>query len=370
MAYRVYAVGDHEEYKKLFLDLPQTLYTAEQLTQDLKMERQILDGNHILSKYFKVEAFVAVDILQEAVDTLQKAAGTAQKAVARVALTIYPDDQTAYIGFFESINVREAALSVFEAADQWCKENGYNRIIGPIDASIWIKYRLKVDHFDAPYIGEPYNKPYYLDLFKAAGYTLYETYQSNYFKKVDKTYEEEKFVKRLEEMRSKGYEIRSIRKSEFNGALKSIYRLITVLYADFLGYKSIDEQDFIGLFSKLKYVLDYKMVKLAYYNKEVVGFFISVPNYGTASCGSLSLKKLIQLMKIKFKPKSYVMLYMGVDKEHRGLGKALTEAIKEELQELQTPSVGALMRNGKINAGYFSDLIEFKYQYILLEKKE
>ena len=62
------------------------------------------------------------------------------------------------------------------------------------------------------------------------------------------------------------------------------------------------------------------------------------------------------------------MLYMGVDTEHRGLGKALAEAIRSELKNEGVPSIGALIRDGNINKDYFSSLIDFEYEYILLEK--
>ena len=39
------------------------------------------------------------------------------------------------------------------------------------------------------------------------------------------------------------------------------------------------KEDFMDIFGSYKYILDYDMVKIAFYKEEVVGFFISVPNY-------------------------------------------------------------------------------------------
>ena len=63
------------------------------------------------------------------------------------------------------------------------------------------------------------------------------------------------------------------------------------------------------------------------------------------------------------------MLYMGVNKEHKGLGKALVYSIVEELKKSNLPSIGALAHDGKINQNYASEVINSRYEYVLLERK-
>ena len=111
------------------------------------------------------------------------------------------------------------------------------------------------------------------------------------------------------------------------------------------------------------------MVKMAYYEGKAVGFFISVPNYGNTVYGHLRLRDMPEILARKKKPDSYVMLYMGVDPGHRGLGKAFAEAIRRELKAQRVPSVGALIRRGNGNKDYVGQLIDFKYEYVLLERK-
>lgn len=62
------------------------------------------------------------------------------------------------------------------------------------------------------------------------------------------------------------------------------------------------------------------------------------------------------------------MLYMGVDREHRGLGKALAGSIIEELKKSGLPSIGALARDGKPTQKYGESHIEKQYEYVLLEQ--
>lgn len=106
-------------------------------------------------------------------------------ACARCILTIYPGDDYSCIGFFESVNDIECSKLLFEEASRISKANKCKKIVGPIDCSFWIKYRLKINNFHKKsYVSEPYNKEYYLDLFLAGGYEIAETYVSNYFEKL------------------------------------------------------------------------------------------------------------------------------------------------------------------------------------------
>ena len=40
---------------------------------------------------------------------------------------------------------------------------------------------------------------------------------------------------------------------------------------------------------------------------------------------------ILKILRLRKKPKKYVMLYMGVDRNHTGLGKAIVQSIVDEL---------------------------------------
>ena len=108
--------------------------------------------------------------------------------------------------------------------------------------------------------------------------------------------------------------------------------------------------------------------RIAFYREEVVGFFISVPNYANLPY-KLNVRNFFKILQIKNRPDEYVMLYMGVDRRHLGLGNALSNVITMELKNKHVPSIGALVRDGKITQSYASELIRDRYEYVLLEKK-
>ncbi|MGL5437038.1 MAG: hypothetical protein ACRDBO_16950 [Lachnospiraceae bacterium] len=192
----------------------------------------------------------------------------------------------------------------------------------------------KIDaHTVSCYTGEPYNLSYYPGFFEKAGFEVCDRYKSNRFRAIEKDF-------------------------LFTSAMKEIYQLIIRLYADFPVFQLIDEETFCENYRYLKYIIDYRMVKLA-------GFFISIPNYGGCLNGRMTLRKLLRALMIKRRPTDYVMLYMGVSPQHRGIGKALAEAVMRELQNTGAKSVGALIHEGKVTGDYFSELVETEYHYAL-----
>jgi hypothetical protein len=343
-----------DKYVNDFIKLANKIYDKNDNMEDPNTIKSLLLEKHPLSKYFKLDKFLIYDD---------------KDVVGRFAITRYPDDKnTCYIGFFECIKDKKAAKELFKAADKFAKDNGYKNIIGPVDASFWIKYRLKINKFERPYTCEPYNKDYYFDLFNDNGYVVKEHYVSNRFEGVDETYKNPKFKEHYDEFINLGYEIVKPKDNEFDKCMKEVYKMVSDLYNDFPIYKDVKEKDFLEVYSSLKKIINMDMVRIAYFKGKPVGFYISVPNYNNLVY-HLNAVNIAKILKIKKKPKDYVMLYMGVEKGHTGLGKALVYSIMLELMESGLPSIGALARDGKINAKYAEEMIDSQYEYVLLGKE-
>ena len=48
-----------------------------------------------------------------------------------------------------------AAKLLFDTAAHVAEENSAEEMIGPVDCSFWLRYRLKTNRFGSPYTGEP-----------------------------------------------------------------------------------------------------------------------------------------------------------------------------------------------------------------------
>lgn len=345
-----------EKYVKDFLELPKKLYDKRTLMQNRDEEEMLLMDNHPLSKYFHLDKF---NIYKN------------EEIVARFVVTTYPNEDIAYIGFFECINDKGVAEFLFKEADKFVNERGYTKIVGPYDGSFWIKYRLKVNNFDTlPYTSEPYNKEYYLELFEDSGYKVINEYVSNIYSKLPLfNYKNEKAEKRYKMFLEKGYVFESPTKENFEEKMKEVYKLLMELYKDFPTFKNISQEDFEKQYVYFKYIMDKKFMKMVYYNSKPVGFFIGIPNYNNLLYGKLTKLDYLKIGMKRFWNKEYVLLYLGVDKNHKGLGLAMTNEIMKELHKKRAKSIGALIKDGNINRNYVSDVIDKRYKYVLLEKE-
>ncbi len=352
---RVIQFDTEKKYIREFIRLPKRLYGRDNNMENPKDIQAILMNTHVMSKYFSLYKFLVCD---------------GGKTVGRFAITAYDNDPIAYFGFFECEDDSEAAKVLFDAAYDFAKRKGFIKLQGPVDASFWMKYRLKINLFDrAPYTGEPYNLPYYKRLFDENGFRVYEHYVSNIYKIATAGFELPRYKEHYDEFLQKGYQIISPKSDGFADAMKEVYRLIIELYSDFPIFKTLSEEDFCSQFSDFTKIVNVEMVKMAYYEGKAVGFFISVPNYGNHVYHTNRFTSLIQILKKKKHPTEYVMLYMGVDAAHRGLGKALVQSIIDTLIEKELPSIGALMRDGKITQNYVEPLIANRYEYVLMERE-
>ena len=345
--------GFSNNIKKLFLSLPSKLYNKNLITQNVKVEKLILNKKHILSSNFNITPFIVINKNND--------------IISRCILTYYPNDNNAYIGFFESFNISESSLLLLKTVQEKAKHDKKKKLIGPLDTSFYMGYRFKTNHFESVYTGEPYCKSYYADLWKEFGFNVRDRYFSN---KLDIPKEEDTSMKcklRLQMIKKEGYIIKNSSNKTFHKDIEDIYELLIKVYSNFPLYKDISKKQFIKIFNYLKYVLDFDMVKLVYKNQKLAGFFIAIPNYYNLS-SNINVKNIVKILKIKKNPKEYVLLYTGIGHEHAGLGSAMAELIKEELVKKQCKSIAALIHEGKVTNNYYKELAINKYEYILLEK--
>lgn len=340
--YEVKIVESKSDNKK-FIDFPSKIYTRDELSQNKKVEVQILTGKHPLSHYFDALGFIVM---------LHK------EVVARCIVTLYNEDDSAYVGFFESLNDKEAVEVLFNSVKKYALAHGKLRLIGPVDSSFWIKYRFRTKKF-ADYTLEPINKQYYLELWQSIGFEVYEEYYSNHLRVPTELDSNPKYQKRLSRCLGQGYEIRNTRKETFNTDLKNIYKLLVKVYSRFPIFKYIDEKEFLKLYKNIRYILDYKMVFLAYKDSELLGFMVCVPNY----------KKGNIIQNLLGKHKEYVMMYLGVDNRHPGLGGAFAELCRKSLAEQNCSCISALMHKGNVSSTFYKELSIGTSEYVLLRKE-
>ena len=147
-----------------FLALPKQIYRPDHLMQSEEEELALIEGSHPLSSDLETYAFVGY---------------MNSRPCIRGLLTFYPDDEAAYLGFFESINDQQIASAFIEHLAGFARSLGAIKIIGPVQASFWLGYRMQLTGTEElPFTGEPHNLAYYPQLWQAAGFEIKELYLS------------------------------------------------------------------------------------------------------------------------------------------------------------------------------------------------
>jgi hypothetical protein len=76
-----------------------------------------------------------------------------------------------HFGFYESVDDKQVAKALFDAAADWLKAKGKKIMRGPANPSVWDTNGLLINAFDLdPVVLTPYNPEYYIGLFETYGF--------------------------------------------------------------------------------------------------------------------------------------------------------------------------------------------------------
>lgn len=339
--------------RRRFTTLPGRLHPRV-APNDRTTEDALLTGRHPLSLSLSVQAFVAE---------------RDGHPVGRIALTCYPGDRTGYVGFLDCVDDRDTARALLATCADAAALAGCDRLVGPVDASFWLRYRLKVSGFEnPPFFGEPLNAPYLERLLSDNGFAVTDEYVSSYYRCPPDQLPLAAFAARHAALTAAGVELRSPTRATWAADLDIVHGLLHRLYADFPVFKPLDLGVFTRLNAGMQLTLDPRFVTLASLGGAPVGFSIGAPDYGTRLTGASAPRALATIARTRARARRYVLLYLGAVPEHQGLGKALTMRFAAAAIERRVGAVGALVHRGKVTEHYLADLVEATSTHVLMRR--
>jgi hypothetical protein len=180
-------------------------------------------------------------------------------------------------GMFEALD-GEAAAALIAAAEDWLREQGMTRALGPVSLSIWDEPGLEIEGFDQPpTVMMGHHKPEYAKWIEAAGYAKAKdllTYE------VDIAHWEDPKIDRLIAMgeRNPKIRIRQVDKSKFDQEARVILNLLNDAWSDNWGYVPLTTSEIAYAGKKLKPIIYNELVRIAEYDGEPVAFMITLPD--------------------------------------------------------------------------------------------
>jgi len=208
------------------------------------------------------------------------------KPISRIAAIInhnhnkFHNEKTGFFGFFECINSPEAANYILDAASQFCKEKGMERMRGPMNFSTNDTCGLLVEGFDSPpLIMMPYNPPYYIDLMIKSGLAKTKDLYA-YFA----DYEIKKQLPRLERlaqraMSSGNVAIRNLSFKNIAHDIKIIKHIYNNAWDKNWGFVPMTDDEFDYMASDMKKIVDPDLALIAEIDGNPAGFSLALPDY-------------------------------------------------------------------------------------------
>ena len=231
-----------------------------------------------------------------------------------------------FFGFFDLINDKQVCDALINTAVSWCKERGFEAIMGPFNYSLNDTAGLLVQGYDEPpKIMMTYNQPYYKDLLEDYGfkkdmdlfaYILYTHKASEKSIRLAQALE-----KRLA---NQGITIRNINMKKFDEEVANLMDAYNASWEDNWGAIPMTEEEILLLGSELKMIANPDWIYIAEDKGKVVGFGVTLNNINEITKdfkkGRIFPFNIFKLLFRRHKTKYVRILALGVLKEYRKKG--------------------------------------------------
>ncbi len=172
MSYRVYAVTDARRLDD-FLRLPFALYRDDPdwVAPVMSEVKRILD---VKRNPFFAQASLCLFVCYKDEAPAARLAVVINKIHEQVFAR-----RTAFFGFFESTNDRDAVKALVDEAERYCRGRRAEVLEGPFNPNHYSEVGLQIDRFGTmPAFFETHNPPYYRALLEEAGFRVSAVFQT------------------------------------------------------------------------------------------------------------------------------------------------------------------------------------------------
>jgi len=250
------------------------------------------------------------------------------EAVGRIAAIVdrnyidYHRERTGYFGFFECLNDPEAAGALFQAAGDWLRSRGMEKMIGPLNPSTNGTCGFLLEGYDSPpRLMMPYTLPYYHELMSACSLTKAKdllAYRIPVPKEMNPRLEKISAV-----LKKKGLSVRNIRMDDFQNELKLVREIYNSAWAKNWGFVPITEAEVEAMAKELKPLVVPELVYFAEYRGKAVGFYLVLPDYNQAirkMNGRMTPLSIIRFLRARKKIDAVRLMMAGIEEEYQKKG--------------------------------------------------
>ncbi|RAL24799.1 N-acetyltransferase [Lujinxingia litoralis] len=232
------------------------------------------------------------------------------------------DDGAGFFGYFDCEDDPEVAQALLEAAADWCRARGMNRLRGPFSFSINEQCGTLVDGFDSPnYVMMPHNSPYYDGLLKGAGL---EGVKDLYAWRYNREQPPEAVLQIADAVAEyPGLVVRPLNMNDIEGDLEIIMSIFNDAWSKNWGFVPLTRAEVHAIAQQFRLIADPNLCLIAEVDGKPAAMAVALPNVYEAMADldgklfPLGWAKLLYRLKAR-PPKTFRQILLGVRREYRG----------------------------------------------------
>ena len=271
------------------------------------------------------------------------------------------NEQNGRFCFMECYDDKEVFHALITAVEDWLRERGMKRIIGPLGFSDKDPQGFQVEGFEYPQFMTSANNSSYMPLYLEGEGYIKKIDLVNYLGKIPEQFPlvYEKVLSRMESMKEyRIIEFKSIK--ELKPYILEVLELMNETFAEIYGFVPLNDKEKMEFANRYLPVLDPHFIKLIQTNGSLVGFAIGMPDFSKGirqARGRIFPFGIIRILIDSKRSRKLLMMLGGVKKEYRGKGldvlmgvKILQSGIKHKMDTLDSHLV--LEDNKKMRGEY------------------
>jgi GNAT superfamily N-acetyltransferase len=195
----------------------------------------------------------------------------------------YQGGEDGMFGFFETVDDPEVAQGLLVAAEEWLRERGRNRLLGPMDFTTNDEVGLLIEGYELrPMILQNWHPRFYRDLIEGAGYQkgmdLLMWYLALGELKEGDQFDASIHAAAENALREEGVTIRNIEKSNLPAEMRRFAEVYNEAWADNWGFVPPTDAEIEFHAKLLKQVIDERWAFVAEREGETVGVALTLPD--------------------------------------------------------------------------------------------
>jgi len=320
--------------QKQFLELPWSIYQGDpNWIPPLRMDQKEMVNykKHPFYDYAEIQTFLAV---------------RGDEVVGRIAAIVNPrhndryDEKIGFVGFFESIDDKQVADGLFNAAKAWLAERDIHTMRGPVNPSLNYTVGLLIERFDlAPTFMMTYNPAYYPALWENYGFEKTQDLYAywGHIDMLDTIDEKLKWVVRECQSRFKVH-LRRINRKKFVEEVRMFLDIYNKSLVGTWGFTPMSEAECEHMAQGLKWLIVPEMTTVAEVDGKPIGAVFGLLDYNPTIKkidGRLLPFGFLRLLNSKRKTKRVRMISTNVLPEYQrwGIGLLLMSRLVPDIRE-------------------------------------